>query len=102
MSLKKIIEKNPGFEFSAKASKKASAAVKETSLKSKLNIDSYNIKYTKQSSSSKDSLDEVQNVTGDKKWKFLKKTSTNKNMDFMEEPKGSFFDENGEEVVAED
>ncbi|HEY5968629.1 MAG TPA: hypothetical protein VIU35_11685 [Chitinophagaceae bacterium] len=102
MSLKKIKEKNPGFEFSTKATKKASESVKQTSLKSKLNIDSYNMKYSDQVSSTKDASGEDNKEVPDKKWKFLKKTSTNKNIDFLEEPKGSFFDEKGNEMAAED
>ena len=102
MSLKKIIENNPGFEFSTKATKKASESVKEASLKSKLNIDSYKLKYADKAGSDKDSSDDATNVGADQKWKFVKKVSTNQNMDFIEEPKGSFFDEKGNEMAAED
>lgn len=103
MSLKKIKEKNPGFEFSAKASKKASDSVKNASLKSKLDTESYNLKYADQVSAAKatDAGEEKKEAT-DKKWKFLKKTSTNKDIDLTEEAKGSFFDEEGNEVAAED
>ena len=103
MSLKKIKEKNPGFEFSSKVSKKASEAVKQTSLKSKLNIDSYNLKFPDQASAtSRSGRDEINKDAVDKKWKFLKKTSRNQSMDSIDEPKGSFYDENGNEMAAED
>ena len=103
MDLKKIKEKNPGFEFSAKATKKASKSVLENSLKPKLGIDSYNLKYADQVDSANDSITKKKHKSvNDKKGKFLKKFSTEQNKDFNEEGKGSMFDEQGNEIFAED
>ncbi|WP_159478709.1 hypothetical protein [Dyadobacter sp. 3J3] len=105
MDLKKIKEKNPGFEFSVKATKKASESVLQNSIKSRLNINAYNQKYAGTFTSSKDSEDENQtksDLVDDSKWRFIKKISTNNNTDFPEEPKSSLFNEHGDEVAAED
>lgn len=103
MDLKKIKEKNPGFEFSAKANRKTSKAVIDSSLKSNLTMDAYKEKYADQASSSKDTSDESEKEPArDKNWSYLKKITKDENIDFQEEPKASFFNEEGEEEAAED
>lgn len=103
MDLKKIKEQNPGFEFTTETTKKASESVLQNALKSNLNIESYNIKYSDTVSAKKDSSDTpLHKPVGDKNWKFLKKVSTNQNTDFFEEPKASLFNESGHEMAAED
>jgi hypothetical protein len=105
MDLKKIKEKNPGFDFSVKGTRKVPEAVLHNALKSKLNIDAYNQKYADTVISSKDSGKEESAKPApvdDSNWKFIQKVSTNSNVDFPEEPKSSFFDGHGEEVAAED
>jgi hypothetical protein len=102
MDLKKIKEKNPGVEFTSQVSKKASKEVLEKSLKTKLSIDLYRDKYAdKKTSTEKSDLDVDEKEGTDKGWTFLKKVSKNKNTDFSEEPKASFFNEEGEEVASQ-
>jgi len=72
-------------------------------LQSKLGLDAYNQKYANQVSSSKTgSSDSVETKENDQMWKFVKKQSINRSMDAMDEPKGSFFNEEGQEMASED
>jgi hypothetical protein len=103
MDIKKIQEKNPGFEFSEKATvaAKASQAVLDNSLTSKLTLSQYNLKYSDKASFVKSSATDSGPI--DKGWKSLLKINTNRsNMDGFENPKISFFNEEGEEMIAED
>lgn len=103
MSLQKIIENNPGFEFSDKATSNASKEVLDNAITSKLQPEQYNLKYADQVSSNKSASTDAMAKPIDEGWKSLLKINPNqKNMDSIEEPKMGFYNEEGQEMVAED
>jgi hypothetical protein len=102
MSLKKIKEKNPGVEFSTKASKKASDAVKKNSLTSQLNVDTYNQKYSSQVAKKDSAKESAKKKLNDKAWKFVQQVPSNKNTDSFKESKGGFYDEKGDKRIEID
>ena len=94
MSLKKIEEKNPGWQFTKKISKKASKSVLDASTQS-------NLKYAKQVKSKKAVADAVQPKLNDKQWKMMKKESKIKSTDLPEDTKTGFYDQEGNEVASQ-
>ena len=83
MSLKKIEEKNPGWQFTKKISKKASKTVVDAATQSNLDPETYNLKYAKQVKSKKAVADAVQPKLNDKQWKMMKKESKIKSTDLL-------------------
>lgn len=101
MSLKKIEEKNPGWQFTKKISKKASKSVLDASTQSNLDPETYNLKYAKQVKSKKRVTDAVQPKLDDKHWKMMKKESKIKSTDLPEDTKTGFYDQEGNEVASQ-
>ena len=101
MSLKKVKEKNPGWQFSEKISKKASKTVLDAATQSQLDIDSYNMKYAKQVKSKKGASDSGLKKVNDKNWRMMKKESLEKSTDAPEDTKTGFYDAEGNEVASQ-
>ncbi len=102
MDLKKVKEKNPGWQFSQKVSVRASKTVLDASTKSELDIDSYNLKYAGQVKSKTGLTDKTtQPRLNDKKWRMMKKESIDKPIDSLEDKKAGFYDAEGNEVASQ-
>ena len=103
MDLKKVKEKNPGWQFSQKISVRASKSVLDAATKSNLDIDSYNLKYAGQIKGKKGAADSAakQPKLDDKKWRMMRKESVDKPIDSLEDKKVGFFDADGNEIASQ-
>lgn len=102
MDLKKVKEKNPGWQFSQKVSGRASKTILDAATKSKLDIDSYNLKYAAQIKNKKGLADaSAQPQLNDKTWRMMKKESVDKPIDSLEDKKAGFYDAEGNEVASQ-
>ena len=102
MDLKKVKEKNPGWQFSKKISSKAAKSVLDAATKSKLDIDSYNLKYAAKVKSKKRFSETSTSASlKDKTWRMMKKESVEKSTDSLEEKKAGFYDAEGNEVASQ-
>ncbi len=102
MDLKKVKEKNPGWQFSQKVSSRASKTVLNAATKSELDIDSYNLKYAAQIKNKKGLTDTpTQPQLNDKTWRMMKKESVDRPIDSLEDKKTGFYDAEGNEVASQ-
>jgi len=102
MDLKKVKEKNPGWQFSQKVSGRASKTILDAATKSRLDIDSYNLKYAAQIKNKKGLTDAAtQPQLNDKTWRMMKKESVDKPIDSLEDKKAGFYDAEGNEVASQ-
>lgn len=102
MNLKKVKQKNPGWQFSQKVSSRASKTVLDAATKSNLDIDSYNLKYAAQVKNKKGITDNSKlPLLNDKTWRMMKKESVDKSTDSLEDKKAGFYDAEGNEVASQ-
>ena len=102
MNLKKVKEKNPGWEFTQKVSSKASKTVLDAATKSDLDINEYNLKYAAQVKNKKAISDALlPPLLNDKTWQMMKKESVDRSTDSLEDKKAGFYDAEGNEVASQ-
>ncbi len=102
MDLKKVKEKNPGWQFSQKVSSRASKTVLDAATKSGLDVESYNLKYAAQIKNKKGLTDaSKQPQLNDQSWLMMNKESVDKPIDSLEDRKAGFYDSEGNEVASQ-